>query len=207
MDALPSLKKEWSLTQEAFDGLLSCLDSEPEQAAQKYESIRESLITFFECRGSHSPEDLADETINRVARRIVEGKQIYTTNPASYFYGVARNILKEQWTAPDNYSFQIDALHSTRELSVDASEILEREQDRRLLERRLECLQACLEALTLKNRDLINQYYQGESSIKVRNRKELAEKLGMSLNALRNKALRIREKLEHCVRDCLKRSS
>lgn len=89
MDGLPSLKKEWVLTREAFDKLLACLDRDRERAAEKYEEIRNALITFFEHRGCLSPQEYADETINRVARRLSEGKEIYANNAASYFYGVA----------------------------------------------------------------------------------------------------------------------
>ncbi len=83
MDGLPSLKKEWALTPEAFDTLLACLDRDRDRAAEKYEEIRNALITFFEHRGCLSPEEYADETINRVARRISEakGKRFIRTTP------------------------------------------------------------------------------------------------------------------------------
>jgi RNA polymerase sigma factor (sigma-70 family) len=207
MDAPPSLKKNWVLTQEAFNGLLARLDPLPERAATKYEDIRESLILFFECRGSHSPEDHTDETINRVARRLEEGKQIYTANLTSYFYGVASNILKEQWAAPGRLSSQIDSSHSAKELSLDVNELIERDKERQEHDQRLECLEICLHQLTLNNRELIKRYYQGQSNVKVNNRKQMAEQFGISLNALRNKALRIREKLESCVVDCLRGSA
>ena len=94
-DGSTSRKKDWVLTKEALDKLLACLDQNREQAASRYEIIRRKLMKYFECRGCCSPEDLADETINRVARRIYEGKEIWTSEPANYFYGVARNVLKE----------------------------------------------------------------------------------------------------------------
>jgi RNA polymerase sigma factor (sigma-70 family) len=206
MDTLPALKKEWVLTQDAFDKLLACLDPNPDKAAENYEDIRQSLITFFICRGSYSPEEHADETINRVAKKLAEGKQIYTPNPASYFYGVARNILKEHWEAPDRLSYQIETLQPDKQLSVDMNELHEQDVKRCEQERRLECLERCLEGLAPLSRQLITHYYEGKSNEKIKNRKMLAEQSGVSLNALRNKALRIREKLENCLHDCLKRS-
>src|ERR1051326_5706272 len=70
------LSKEYSpLTQQAFDALLACLDSDRERAAEKYETLRLKLVKFFEWRAcAVAAQDLADEVINRVARRIDGGE-------------------------------------------------------------------------------------------------------------------------------------
>ena len=204
MESSTPLKKHWVLTKEALDILLACLDRDQERAGQKYENIRHSLIMFFECRGSFSPEDQADETINRVARRLAEGKQIYVDNPSSYFYGVARNVLKEHWETPDPASIPLESLPALKELSEDPGRLHEQQLEQHKREHRLECLEHCLQALASKDRELIGQYYQGETRVKIQNRESLARKLGIPLNALRIRALRIREKLEACVGDCLK---
>lgn len=195
MESRTGLKKDWVLTQAALKSLLACLDPDQERAGQKYEAIRRALITFFECRRSLSPEDHADETINRVARRLSEGKEIYVENPASYFYGVARNVLKELWES-------VPAASGRLELLQDPGRDDERQSEREQRERRLECLEQCLQRLTTQDRELIGAYYQGETSVKIQNRKSLAERLGLQLNALRLRALRIREKLEDCVERC-----
>ena len=204
MESSTPLKKHWVLTKEALDILLACLDRDQDCAGQKYENIRQGLITFFECRGSSSPEDQADETINRVARRLAEGKQIYVENPASYFYGVARNVLKERWQAPDPASVPLESLPPMKELSDDPRRLHERQLEKYQREQQLECLEHCLEGLASKDRELIGEYYQGETRVKIQNRESLARKLGIPLNALRIRALRIREKLEDCVDQCLK---
>ena len=64
------MHKDWSLSQEDFDALLAWLDPEREQAGLKYEQIRGSLIKIFTGRGCTDPEELADETINRVTAKI-----------------------------------------------------------------------------------------------------------------------------------------
>src|SRR5262245_59386893 len=89
------MKPKWDLTQEAFDRLLTWLNPNKEQAAREYEQIRRHLIKIFICRGCTCPEDLADETINRVARRLQEIAATYAGNPHAYFCGVARNIYLE----------------------------------------------------------------------------------------------------------------
>ena len=61
------------LKQEEFDRLLCWLDPDPERAGLTYEKIRWRLVAILASRGCTSPEELADETIDRVARRVVEG--------------------------------------------------------------------------------------------------------------------------------------
>src|SRR5262249_35815848 len=65
-------RRRWALTQEAFDKLLAALGPDRESAAEKYLEVRSNLIRFFEFRGCPFPEDHADETINRVAKRACE---------------------------------------------------------------------------------------------------------------------------------------
>ncbi|HWC77001.1 MAG TPA: hypothetical protein VG778_06035, partial [Blastocatellia bacterium] len=66
------------------------------------------------------------------------------------------------------------------------------------------CLKQCLGDLSPENRELILQYYQGDKSDKINNRKKIAEKLGTPLNTLRMRALRLRERLQTCVGECVK---
>jgi hypothetical protein len=81
----------WQLTQEAFDRLLTSFDVDRECAGEQYVKIRNKLISYFECRDCPFPEDHADETMNRVARKLESGEEI--RDPASYVYGVARLLL------------------------------------------------------------------------------------------------------------------
>jgi DNA-directed RNA polymerase specialized sigma24 family protein len=194
------LKKNWVLTQDAFDALLLRLDADPTRAAERYEHLRQALVTFFEYRGCRFPEDHADETINRVARRIVDGTEIYPSHLTSYFYGVARNLLKEQWDAQRTATASLEAARMLYAVSQESREI---EADAiALRDRRLDCLERCLEDLSTRDHDLIGSYYTGETSARVQNRKQLAAQLGIPLNALRIRALRIREKLGACVSRC-----
>jgi DNA-directed RNA polymerase specialized sigma24 family protein len=70
-------------------------------------------------------------------------------------------------------------------------------------EQEYECLRRCIERLPLHNRELVLQYYQDEKRAKIDNRKLLAERLGIALNALRIRAHRIRAALQKCVEECL----
>ena len=89
------MHKNWSLSQEDFDALLAWLDSDRERAGIKYEQIRSSLIKIFTGRGCLDAEELADETINRVTRKIKDIKSEFRGDPALYFFGVAKMLLLE----------------------------------------------------------------------------------------------------------------
>jgi DNA-directed RNA polymerase specialized sigma24 family protein len=85
--------RRWSLTQPALDRLLHRLDGEPEAAARQYETLRRRLCAFFEVRGLLRSEDLAEETLDRVARRLEEGEDVKQL--IAYVYGVARRVFRE----------------------------------------------------------------------------------------------------------------
>src|SRR5438105_3823358 len=87
--------KQQVLTQIDFDSLLDWLDSSREKAGEKYEMIRGGLIDIFHYRGCTGPEDLADVTINRVAKKVHKIRNSYAGDPARYFYGVAKKVYLE----------------------------------------------------------------------------------------------------------------
>src|SRR5215831_12984336 len=90
------LKIDNSLTSESLESLLRFLGPDEEAAAAAYLESRRALFIFFVTRGGANPDEMADETLNRVARRLSEGTEIIAENPSSYFYAVARNVLREQ---------------------------------------------------------------------------------------------------------------
>src|SRR5262245_10094206 len=89
------MKKNWVLSQESFDALLNWLDPDRERAGHRYEEIRQRLIKIFTGRGCHEPDQLADETINRVTTRLNDIKEEFTGEPARYFYAVANRVHME----------------------------------------------------------------------------------------------------------------
>ena len=184
-------RQKWTLTQDAFDKLLIALDGDRDSAAKKYLEIRGNLTRFFEWRGCPFPEDHADETINRIAKRVAEGEEIL--NYSGYAMGVARLLLLEI-----NKGRQREQM-ALAEVGT-ASEVYEKPDDD---ESRLVCLRSCLQTLSTDNRELIIQYYQGEKGEKIKNRKKLMDRLGIPVNTLRMRALRLRERLQSCVEECL----
>ena len=183
-------RRRWVLTQEAFDGLLDSLGEDRESAGERYLEIRSNLIRFFQWRGSAFPEDHADETINRIAKRISESEEI--RNPASYYLGVARMLLLE---------INRERVMQQQALSELTCSLITPDQPDES-EARIDCLRACLQRLSSENRELILQYYSGEKSAKIDSRKNLSQRLGIPVNTLRMRALRIRENLQRCVENC-----
>ena len=186
-----AVRQKWTLTQEAFDKLLLTLDGDRDSGAKKYLEIRSNLTRFFEWRGCPFPEDHADETINRIAKRVAEGEEIL--NYSGYAMGVARLLLLEI-----NKGRQREQM-ALAEVGT-ASEVYEKPDDD---ESRLVCLRSCLQTLSTDNRELIIQYYQGEKGEKIKNRKKLMDRLSIPVNTLRMRALRLRERLQTCVEECL----
>ena len=192
-------KKDWTLTKEAFERLLDSLDANRERAGEKYENVRRKLIEFFEARGSNSPTDHADQTINRVARRLDEGEVV--KDLSAYSYGVARLLLKETLRGRGKEPVTLD-LAPAPLIVTDEDE----DERRHLEEARLKCFEVCLSNLPAASRVLIIEYYREEKGIKIEQRKRQADALNMSLNALRLRACRIRAELGDCITSCLDRS-
>src|SRR5712692_3511820 len=96
-DAVPAqasaVRQKWSLTQQAFDGLLDSLGPDRDAAGDRYLEIRRNLVRLFEWRGCSTPDEYADETINRCAKKIGEGEEI--RDVATYSIGVARMLVRE----------------------------------------------------------------------------------------------------------------
>jgi len=187
-------RQKWTLTQDAFDRLLVAFGGDRETAGQKYLEIRNNLTRFFEWRGCSFPEDHADETINRMAKRVAGGEEIL--NHSGYAIGVARLLLLEINKGRQREQSALAEISAAPE--VYATE----DSD----ETRLTCLRSCLQTLSPDNRELILQYYQGEKGEKIENRKKLLERLGIPVNTLRMRALRLREKLQSCVEECTARA-
>ena len=186
-------RQKWTLTQQAFDRLLDALDPERDAAGSRYLEIRRNLVRLFEWRGCATPDEYADETINRCARKIGEGEGI--RDIATYCIGIARMVLREM---SRDRSLQMRPLEDAPEPRVAPAES-EGDSDGRA-----ECLRGCLQRLSPETRDLILHYYQGDKGDKIRGRKTLTKEFGIPASTLRMRALRVRERLQTCSESCLR---
>lgn len=193
MTAGPTQKKGWVLTPEAFAGLLAALDPDVDRAAEEYEAVRRRLVRLFQWRGVEFAEDYADETINRVARKLEEGEQIL--NISGYVGGVARLVLLEAHKERERERAAFE------QLPPPVVEAAPAEEDG---EGRVRCFESCMGRLDGETRTLILEYYDDAGGARIEKRKRLAASLGLEMNALRNRALRLRDRLERCIAECVK---
>jgi RNA polymerase sigma factor (sigma-70 family) len=189
VESAPFPGSKWNLTQDAFDLLLAQLDTDRHEAGKKYEILRRKLIKFFEWRGCSFPEDLTDETFNRVAKSLDTGEQIY--HFAAYCAGTARHIFLESLRTRQREAGLQDMPQS---LPASAEEP----------DLRRGCLECCLQELSQEDLNLILQYYQEDKQARIKARRNLAARLDIPVNALRIRAYRIRVRLESCVEQCMK---
>ena len=192
-EVIHATRHKWSLTQTAFDRLLGCLDSNRDIAADRYLRIRRNLVRLFECRGCYTPDDYADEAINRCARKIEQGEEI--RDLATYSIGVARMLLREMGRDRCRQARSLDETPEPcawPEIGCD-------------LEDRVEALRVGLEALSQDDRFLILNYYEGDKSDKIKSRKMLSGLSGIGASTLRMRAMRIRERLQVCTENYMHR--
>ncbi len=186
-----------------FRQLLNWLGDGAGPNGGEYLEMRRRLVSYFERKRCKSPDDLADETLNRVARRLHEEGWIESTPRARYCYIVARFVFLEHLREPETNPLDEDRSTSHRSAVAAFESHCDEVEERDRHERSLDCLDRCSGKLSRDDRELIFRYYQGEQKEKIENRQALAELLGVTANALNIRACRIRNKLEGCVRQCL----
>jgi DNA-directed RNA polymerase specialized sigma24 family protein len=181
----------FTLDARALRRLLDQLDSDPLRASQRYETLRRSLIKVFAWEQQSDSEALADDVLDRVARRLNEGVAI--ADVIAYAQRTAELVLMEA----RRRARRREAL-----AEGGAGALLPMIADP-LVERRHDCLERCLNSLGAEARDLVLRYYAHDGRARIEQRDALAREQGLSVGALRNRMLRLREKLESCVRSCL----
>ena len=183
-----------SCNQVRFDRLLTWLNSDKDEAAKQYEKIRCKLVKYFERRlyldryPCVDAEDLADENLDRVCRKMPQLADSYEGDPIKYFYAVAKNIYFE---------------YIKKTLLPDPLPAYCPPPD---IEPRQECLDHCMNRLAKEDSDLLLQYFQDDGKAKIDHRKELAEILGIPLNTFRMRIHRLKLALQECVFDCMKKA-
>jgi len=188
------MRKKYSMTKEGFNHLLDWLDSDRAAAGEKYEKIRLMLIKFFSWRRVTDSEDLADEAINIVMSKLPGIKESYKGDPARYFLGVARNIIRKLPHPPPEVPLPKD-------IPAPFKSFIETEE----FDLRFNCLKKCLEKLDTENRQMfVNYYRKGVTGKKYR--EQLAENNQITYGNFRVKIYRIRRLLSECIEKCLKQN-
>lgn len=194
-------KKNWNITSSAFHRLLDWLDEGEKSDGKKYLEMRQRLVAYFDRKNCQAPDEFADETLNRVARRLEEEGAIETETPAKYCYIVARFVFLEYLRRMNKLSIPLDDV--MQRTQVNQLVWTESSDEKEIKEKMLDCLEQCTGKLESTNREIIISYYFGREQLKIENRRAVAQRLGISANALSIRACRIRDKLEVCVGKCV----
>jgi DNA-directed RNA polymerase specialized sigma24 family protein len=179
------VKNSWSgegpnaLTGPGWQKLLEVL------SADRLDSLRRRLEKYFAWERVNEPEELAWECFLRLARKLQDGESIDA--PEAYLFGVARMLSREARSR----AAKTIGIMDDQEVAIADAPADDEEWAR-------EALEDCLAALGQSQRKLLLRYYEGDGSARIRNREALARELGISVNALRNRALRLRETMEVC---------
>jgi DNA-directed RNA polymerase specialized sigma24 family protein len=157
-----------------------------------YERLHERVCGLFRWWGAPEAETHADETLDRVARKLEEGAIVRDGSFGAYVRGVARLVFYEsrrQWAQAVPLLDSAERAGAARAAAADGAEPA------------LACLDRCLDGLDSDQRRLVLRYYDGGR--KADARQALARELGISLTALRIRTHRLRQRLERCVSGCL----
>jgi len=181
---------ERGLNRADFEGLLQRLHPDRNSAAETYEELRRKLIRFFRWNDCYPGEELADQTFDRVARKLGNTQ---VDNVPAFLWGVARNIVRESRKKPPTMNLEdLPPLHQPQTAHAELSLV-----EQKVRELRLQCLRKCLEQLRASDRELFlaYEYYEGKS----RNTRQLAESFGITVGALQVRAHRVKHRMEKCT--------
>lgn len=186
-----------SLSQSAFDALMTHLDPDRAQAGEKYLALQQRLAKFFDWNNCTDSGNCADEALNRVAGKLLAG--VVIRDITQYTMGVARLIVLEQLKKVERGQKATEEMVHAAALEMSAKE----------KELRYLCMERCLRKLRSENFILIANYYQprDEKPSGEKLGEKLAQQMGIGLNALRVRANRIRTSLQRCLKDCLEQES
>jgi DNA-directed RNA polymerase specialized sigma24 family protein len=191
------------LSRLAFSRLLEWLDDGVDSGGETYVEMRRRLVSYFDRRNRPTSDELADETLNRIGKTLEKDGSIATTPPARYCYVVAKYVFLEDVRREQVHARRRDQ----RRVHADAwasrtGHHAHPDEDAAASEQRLERLDHCLQNLKPDQRDLIVEYYRDTGHDKIARRRDMAKRLGISMNALGIRACRIRAALEACLDVC-----
>jgi len=199
--------QDWAPNEKAFARFLVWLDGGMNSDGQRYLEVRRRLELYFDRKNCVTPAELADETLNRVAKKLEEHGEITDVAPMQYCYIVAKFVFLEALRADKRSPFNrpLSAKNGSN-LSGQSATLLEADVASERKEKIADCLQHCLESLPTADRELIVEYYRGQQRSKIERRSALAARLGLTANALSIRAYRVRQRLEVCLQSCFKKN-
>lgn len=182
------MSDDWTIDGGDFERLLGLLAADRDVAALRFVTVWRNLVRTFASRRCHEAEDVADETMFRVARK-ARSLEKFEGDFALYIYRVGSFIYRE-WRRRNAQAPPHDPPPPPEPPDEES----------------LDCLDQCLDALDADDREIAIEYYRFSKRERIDNRKRLGERFRLSPNALRIRALKLRAQLKGCVERCLGRA-
>ena len=184
-DGLPARQ---TASAETFANFLQQFHADTETAGREYARLRRKLLGFFEMRGDHDPPTAADETLDRAALKLAEGKAV--PDIGRYCLGIARLVTLERYRQSQREKNSFLGFAKNQENKFDE----QLEQAYRLMAR-------CLEQLPAREQELLTAYCQElQGQERARRRLKLAEEWETTTMGLRLRVHRLRLRLSECVK-------
>ena len=181
-----------------FRLLLDRLDPVEERAWELHDNLRRKLIWFFEADFPVQAEDLAEEALDRIARKLQTDT---IRDVAEFAFGIARNLRKEvsRRNLITTRLIASGAIGQPGRSHENPEQVVIHQLD---MDRKLACYRKCLRQLDPEDRRLLSIYYPADGTDLEERREALAQELQITLGALRTKMARLREQLEKCFAGC-----
>ena len=193
-------------TEKVSRQFLDWLDEGRNSNGQRYLEVRRRLELYFDRKNCVEPAELADETLNRVAKKLEENGGISEVRPLQYCYIAAKSVFLETLSGEKRAPFHrplsgSNPSNGSGPLGSSSGNDSAPESKAKIAG----SLDDCLKNLSSADRELFVNYYRGKPTDKGERRAALATKLGLTANALSIRACRLRQKLETCIRASLKK--
>ena len=155
--------------------------------------LHQKLEGYCRFNGIADPGAAADEALDRAARRIAEDTEV--PDITKFCLGIARFIVMEEWRRKNRESEAFSKFSQTQSVSEADLE-------------HLKLMKECFNQLPEYDRELLNSYCTGPAGrSRAEYRRKLADRMSMSMTAMRIRVMRLRQGLEDCVKKARRRQS
>ncbi len=179
------------MTDKSLNVLLESFTENQDEAGRAYTNLRNSLVRYFQIKGDFDADEAADATLDRVAAKLAQNTKV--DNLTKYSFGVARLIFLERLrTAEKAGTAQTEFYAQQKSDKTD-----EQTDD-------FSIFRECFDVLIDEEKEILKNYFADLPFANLTaHREDLSLKYNVSLNNMRLKVFRLRQRLENCLKNKL----
>jgi DNA-directed RNA polymerase specialized sigma24 family protein len=191
------------------DKLLAWYNPDPAEAKEEHQRHHKSLLMFMRRRNVRDAQGAVGEIFARVVAKLAadEFPEIKSEDERGrYLFGYAKNVCKEFLKQQQQFQVSLDSPNRngiTPSTPAAGEGVHEGVEKSALRTRVRACFGRCLNCLKREDVEMLLEYYRGEKGRQITIRKALAERLGLTMNALTLRVRDRRKTLRQCVEPCL----